>query len=188
MVSRPTEYAFLARMTGVARLKLPVYEEIAWDSNALSQASLIVLLSAVVTNIWVAALTPRGIVNALGGIVLAIVAWLLFTAVVVWTGRAWFAPRLAPPAFGPMLRLTGFATTPNLLNLFGFIPLLGWLVLMIAAVWSLVAAYTAVRVGLRGNERNALVATLIGYLASSLLYLLAAAILGIGRGTPVPLT
>jgi hypothetical protein len=188
MVSRPTESSYVERLIGVARLRLPIYEEIARDPDALAQAALTVLLSAVATNIWVAAFTPRGIVNAVGGIVLAVVAWLLFTAIVVWTGRAGLAARSAPPELSQMLRLTGFATAPSLLNVVGFIPLVGWLVLMIAAVWSLVAAYTAVRVGLRTSERNALAATLIGYVASSLLYLLAAAILGIGRGTLVPLT
>jgi hypothetical protein len=53
---------------------------------------------------------------------------------------------------------------------------------MLAAVWSLVTAYTAVRVGLATTEGRALAATFLAYLANSLLYALAAGLLGVGRG------
>jgi hypothetical protein len=175
------------RMIGVAKLDIPTYEAIKRDGNALGQAALVVLLSAIATNVWVAVFAPRGIVSALGGIVLAFLAWLLFAALVWWLGRTWFTPRWAPPDFGQLLRLTGFATAPNLLNIFGFVPVIGWLVLMIASIWALVCAYTAVRVGLATNERHALLATFIAYVANALLFALAAGVLGIGRGGFLPM-
>jgi hypothetical protein len=86
-----------------------------------------------------------------------------------------------------MLTLTGFATAPAVLNILGFVPLIGWLILMVASIWSLLTAYTAVRVGLAADERSGLAATFIAYLANALLFALAANVLGVGRGGVFPL-
>jgi hypothetical protein len=172
----------LDRLLGVVKLEQPVYEAIKRDAGSLGQAALVVLLTALATNVWVALFAPSGAVRAVGGVVLAFLAWLLFAALAWWLGRQWFAPRWAAPDFGQMLRLTGFATAPNLLNLFGFVPLLGWLILMVASIWSLITAYTAVRVGLSATDRNALIVTFLAYVANAVLFALAAQVLGIGRG------
>lgn len=175
------------RLLGVVRLEFPTYEAIKRDPAALTQAVIVVLLTALATNVWVAIFAPRGLISAVGGVVLALLAWLLFAGLVWWLGKKWFAPRYMPPDFRQILQLTGFATAPTLLNVFGFLPLVGWLVLMIASIWSLVTAYTAVRVGLGASERNALGVTFIAYLANGLLFALAAGVLGIGRGfVPLP--
>jgi hypothetical protein len=179
--------SFIDRVVGVAKLDIPTYEAIKRDAGTMGQAALVVFLTGVATNVWVAFFAPRGEVNALGGIVLAFVAWGLFAMLVWWLGRGWLAPKWAPPDLGQMLRLTGFATAPGLLNIFGFLPIVGWLVLMIASVWSLVTAYTAVRVGLATTEGKALAATFIAYLANAVLFALAANLLGVGRGGFLPL-
>jgi hypothetical protein len=187
LLPRSTSTSLIDRVVGVVRLELPTYEAIKRDPGAMGQAALVVLLTGVATNVWVAAFAPRGAVNALGGIVLAFVAWGLFAVLVWWLGRRWFSPTWAPPDLGQLLRLTGFATAPTFLNLFGFVPLIGWLVLMIASIWSLITAYTAVRVGLATTEGKALAATFIAYLANAVLFALAANVLGVGRGGFLPL-
>jgi hypothetical protein len=175
------------RIMGVVKLQEPVYAEIKRDASALNQAVLVVLLSAIATNAWVAIFAPNGLVRALGGVVLAFVAWLLFGTLAWWLGTRWFAPRWAPPDLRQMLTLTGFATAPAVLNILGFVPVIGWLILMVASIWSLLTAYTAVRIGLAADERNGLVATFIAYLANALLFALAANVLGVGRGGVFPL-
>lgn len=172
----------LDRIIGVVKLQESAYAEIKRDASALNQAVLVVLLSALATNVWVAVFAPNGLVRALGGVVLAFAAWLLFGTLAWWLGTRWFAPKWAPPDLRQMLTLTGFATAPAVLNILGFVPLIGWLILMVASIWSLLTAYTAVRVGLAADERNALAATFIAYLANALLFALAANLLGIGRG------
>jgi hypothetical protein len=174
--------AFLQRVLGVMKLQEPVYAEIKRDASALNQAVLVVLVSALATNVWVAVFAPNGIVRALGGVILAFVAWLLFGTLAWWLGTRWFAPRWAPPDLRQMLTLTGFATAPAILNILGFLPVIGWLILMLASIWSLLTAYSAVRIGLAADERNGLIATFIAYLANALLFALAANLLGIGRG------
>lgn len=185
-IPQPPSPSFLDRLLGVVKLEQPVYEAIKRDAGSLGQAALVVLLTALATNVWVTLFAPNGAVRAVGGVVLAFLAWLLFAALAWWLGRQWFAPRWASPDFGQMLRLTGFATAPNLLNLFGFVPLLGWLILMVASIWSLITAYTAVRVGLSATDRNALIVTFLAYVANALLFALAAQVLGIGRGGLLP--
>lgn len=170
------------RIIGVARLQEPVYAEIKRDASALNQAVIVVLLSALATNVWVAVFAPNGLVRALGGVVLAFVAWLLFGTLAWWLGTRWFSPKWAPPDLRQVLTLTGFATAPAVLNILGFVPVIGWLILMVASIWSLLTAYTAVRVGLAADERYGLAATFIAYLANAVLFALAANLLGIGRG------
>lgn len=179
--------SFVNRILGVVKLQEPTYSEIKRDRGALNQAVLVVILSALATNVWVAAFAPDGLVRALGGVVLAFAAWLLFGSLAWWLGTRWFAPRWAPPDVRQVLTLTGFATAPSMLNILGFVPLIGWLILMVASIWSLLTAYTAVRVGLATDERNGLAATFIAYLANALLFALAANLLGIGRGGVFPL-
>jgi hypothetical protein len=179
--------SFVNRLLGVVKLQEPAYSEIKRDSAALNQAVIVVLLSALATNVWVAVFAPEGLVRALGGIVLAFAAWLLFGTLAWWLGTRWFAPRWAPPDVRQVLTLTGFATAPAALNILGFVPLVGWLILMVASIWSLLTAYTAVRIGLATDERNGLAATFIAYLANALLFALAANLLGIGRGGMLPL-
>jgi hypothetical protein len=173
---------FLDRVIGVLTLDTRAYEAIKRDPGAMGQSAAVVIVSALATNTWVALFAPRGATRAIGGVVLAIVAWVLFAGLVWWVGRRWFAPNWAPPDFRTLLRLTGFATAPGLLNILGFVPVIGWLVLMVASIWSLITAYTAVRVGLATNERYALAATFIAYVANALLFALAARLLGIGQG------
>ena len=185
MRSHSANISLLDRIIGVARLDLPTYAAIKADPDALGQAALVVFLSALATNVWVVVFAARGAVSALGGIALAFLAWALFAIIAWWLGKVWLAPRGAQPELGQMVRLTGFATVPNLLNVFGFVPLLGWLILMIAAIWGLATAYTAVRVGLATMQGKALVATFIAYLAQALLFALAANWLDITRGGPI---
>ena len=166
----------------MVKLQEPVYAEIKRDAAALNQAVLVVLLSALATNVWVAVFAPNGIIRALGGVVLAFVAWLLFGTLAWWLGTRWFAPRWALPDLRQVLTLTGFATAPAVLNILGFVPVIGWLILMVASIWSLLTAYSAVRIGLATDERSGLIATFIAYLANALLFALAANLLGIGRG------
>lgn len=170
------------RVLGVVKLQEPAYGEIKRDATALNQAVLVVLVSALVTNVWVAIFAPNGLVRALGGVILAFVAWLLFGSLAWWVGTRWFAPKWAPPDLRQMLTLTGFATAPAVLNILGFVPLIGWLILMVASIWSLLTAYTAVRVGLAADERGGLAVTFIAYIANAVLFALAANLLGIGRG------
>lgn len=172
---------FIDRVLGVVKLQEPVYAEIKRDASALIQAVLVVVISALATNAWVAVFAPNGIVRALGGLVLAFAAWLLFGTLAWWLGTRWFAPKWAPPDVRQVLTLTGFATAPGVLNILGFVPLIGWLILMVASIWGLLTAYTAVRIGLGADERNGLAATFIAYLANALLFALAANVLGIGR-------
>jgi hypothetical protein len=182
-LNAPRRATFIDRVLGVCRLDVPTYEEIKRDPQSLRQAAAVVLCAALATNVWVAVFAPRGTIRALGGVVLAMLAWLLLAGLVTWLGRRWFAPRWAPPDFGQLLRLTGFATAPGLLNIFGFVPVVGWLVLMVASIWSLLTTYTAIRIGLATDERRALAATFIAYVANALLFALAARLLGIGQGS-----
>ncbi len=82
-------------------------------------------------------------------------------------GHALVCAKRAPPDLRQLLTLTGLATAPAVFNILGFVPLIGWLILMVASIWSLLTAYSAVRVGLATDERGGLAATFISYIANA---------------------
>src|SRR5699024_2225790 len=47
--------------------------------------------------------------------------------------------------FSQMLRTIGFAASPGLLRVFGLIPVIGWIIVLIANIWMLVAMIVGVR-------------------------------------------
>lgn len=60
---------------------------------------------------------------------------------------------------GQMLRVLGFAYAPQVLSI---IPCIGWL---IGAIWSLIAAFIAVRQGLDLDNTKAFLTIIVGFVA-----------------------
>ena len=47
--------------------------------------------------------------------------------------------------WGQLARALGFAQSPGVLRVFGFIPVIGWMIFIGASIWMLMAMITAVR-------------------------------------------
>ena len=63
-----------------------------------------------------------------------------------------------------MMRVIGFAQAPQALNLLRFIPILGGIIGFVAGIWSLVAAFIAVRQGLDIDNTKAAITVIIGWI------------------------
>jgi hypothetical protein len=74
---------------------------------------------------------------------------------------------------GELVRTTGFAATPGLLRVFGVIPMLGWLVVIAAWLWTLAAMVVAVRQALDyQSTARAVAVCVIGFIGQlAVLYL-----------------
>ena len=132
---------FVERMVGAAKLDVRVYEEIEGDRSAMPQALAVVVLSAVAGGI--------GVGSGIRGLVVGTIAGLL--GWVVWAWLTYFiGTRLLPEPdtkadIGELLRTIGFASSPGILRVVGIVPILGSIVIVVSAVWTLVAVVVAVR-------------------------------------------
>lgn len=129
------------RMVRAAKLEVVLYEEVEADTTATGQAMAVVLLSSVAAGIGSAA----GLGAMLAGAVGAIVGWLIWAGLTFLIGTKLLPEPQTSADFGQMLRTIGFAASPGLIRVLGIVPVLRPLVLLVAAVWMLVATVVAVR-------------------------------------------
>ena len=132
---------FVERMIGAARLDSAAYEEVEADRAATPQALAVVVLAAVAGGIGVGA-GVRGLVL---GTIFGLLGWAVWAWLIYFIGTRWLPEADTRADAGELLRTMGFATTPGILRVVGIVPVLGPLVTIVAAVWTLVAMVVADR-------------------------------------------
>ena len=134
---------FVSRMVGASRLNVATYEEVEADRSATFQAMAVVVLSAIAAGIGdIGQQAAKGpILSA----VAALVAWFLWAGLIYVVGAKLIPEPQTEADLGQLLRTLGFASAPGILRIFGFIPVLGRVIVFVVAVWMLVAMVVAVR-------------------------------------------
>ena len=158
---------FVERMVGAAKLDVRVYEEVEADRSATPQALAVVVLSAVAGGIGVGA----GIRGLVVGTLAGLVGWAAWAWLIYFIGTRWLPEPDTKADIGELLRTIGFATSPGILRVAGFVPVLGAIVFVVSAVWTLVAVVIAVRQALdyRSTGR-AIGVCLIGWLVQIIIF------------------
>ena len=134
---------FISRIARASRLESAVYEEIESDSRAMGQSVAVILLSGVATGID--SLLIGDAAGVLNEVLISLAAW-LSCGLAAWTvGTRVLAEPDTRADFAEVLRVTGFASAPGLLRIFGIVPILGGLVFIMTGVWMLVAMVIAIR-------------------------------------------
>jgi hypothetical protein len=100
---------------------------------------------------------------ALNGFVGAFVRWLLWSILTYLIGTNLFKGQAT---IGEMLRVLGFAQAPQLLSILSFIPCLGAIIAIAAAIWSLVAGFIAVRQGLDLDNMQTAITVVLSWLVA----------------------
>ena len=167
MMQRTGSGGFVDRLFGVARLDVPTYEAIEHDEGATTQALLVVVLVAIATGIGSIGNDTSG--GLIGGIIWAILGWIVFSVVAYFVGSTLFATSRTSATIGQLLRTVGFAQAPKLALVVGFIPLFGWIVALVAWVWSLVTAIVAIRQALDFSTGRAIGTGLIATIANGII-------------------
>lgn len=157
-----TEYAhrsIVDRMRGAALLDVATYEEVEHDESATGQAAVVVIIVAVCSAIgavW------RGGPSIIMAPVSAILGWLLWSALTYVIGDTLLG---GTARWGELLRTIGFAQAPGVLMIFGIVPLLGFVVRVVVALWLLIAGIVAIRQALDFSTGKAVVTALLGWVA-----------------------
>ena len=164
---------FVERMIGAARLDPATYEEVEADRAATPQALAVVVLAAVAGGIGVGA----GVRGLVVGTLFGLLGWAVWAWLIYFIGTRWLPEPDTKADAGELLRTMGFATTPGILRVVGIVPVLGPLVTIVAAVWTLVAMVVAVRHALdyRSTGR-AIGVCIIGWLVQVVILILVTAL------------
>jgi hypothetical protein len=169
--------ALIDRMMGAARLDSATFEEVEHDTNATSQALIVVVLAAVAGGIG--AIRNDGISGLIGGTISGIVGWVVFSAFIFFVGTRFLKTSETEADMGQVLRTLGFADSPGILAIVGIIPILGPIVAAIASLWVLVASIIGVRQALEMSTGRAIATIIIAAIAEAIVVVILAAIFGI---------
>ena len=134
---------FVERLIGAAKLDVRTYEEVEHDPGATAQAMAVVAMSSIAAGIAVS--TWGGGTGVITGIIAALLGWLAWAWITYFIGTRILPGPQTRADWGQLLRATGFASAPGILRILAVVPLLGWLVFFVAAVWMLAAFVVAVR-------------------------------------------
>jgi hypothetical protein len=135
----------LERMLGAARLDVQTFEDVENDTNATSQAMLVVIIVSIASGIG--ALTTGGnfIVNFVVGIILGLAGWAIWAYITYFVGTKILNTPQTNADWGQLARVTAFAQAPGVLRVIGVIPFLSALMIFVTSIWILVAMVIAVR-------------------------------------------
>jgi hypothetical protein len=155
----------VARMQRAAQLDTALYNEVEHDPTATTQAFQVVLIAGVATGLGTfLSLLLRGhgaagLAGLVGEVVSLVVNWFVWSYVTYFIGTRLFNGRATPQE---LLRTLGFALTPHVLSVLGFIPVLGGVVRFVVFWWVVVAGIVAVREALDVGTGAAIVTVIIG--------------------------
>lgn len=146
------------RAIAAASFDSGAFEEVEADTTATGQAAGVVVVSAVAQGIvaWVVG-HGHGVIWSLVG---ALCGWLIWAVVTYIVGTVVFK---GTATIGELLRTLGFAQAPGVLYVLSIIPVLGWFVSPLIAIWILILGIIAIRQALDIDSWKAVVTAVIGW-------------------------
>jgi Yip1 domain len=162
----------LRRMWLAARLDVALYEMVEADPRFTREAFFVVLLVAVLSGIGAAATPGASIANLFLGILGAILGWVAWSGITLFIGLHLTRGAETQSDMGEMLRVLGYAQSPQVLVVFAFLPGIGKVVVVVAAIWSLIAGVVAIRQALDFTTARAILTVISGWLVVALLQVL----------------
>ena len=130
------------RMAGAARLRAATYEEVEADKSATWQGILIAIVSTLAITVGD---YHNGDVDVPWRLVGGLIGWLSWMFFVWLVGTKLVPEPETKSDLGELIRTTGFGMTPGLFRILGLLPVVGWLLVIAAWLWTLAASVVAVR-------------------------------------------
>lgn len=161
------------RIMGVFRLDPATFEEIEADKTATTQAALIVAVIALLSGLggvfWALFRDTSAGGGFFSNLISVFAGWLVWSFVSWFVGTSFFGGKAD---IGEMLRVIGFAYSPQILNIIPCIgPIAGF-------IWTLIAGFIAIRQGLDLDNTKAFLTVLVGFLVYLVIFALLGLLLG----------
>jgi hypothetical protein len=180
-------------MIRAAKLDVSLYHEVEHDTSLDQQALLVVIIAAAAGG--VGALLAGIIGGVLGGVlgadvggsfvttilstiwvvVFTVIGYYIWAFVTQWVGTNLFEGRAD---FGEVKRALGYAYTPQVLNVFSFIPCLGAILGFVTSIWTLIAAFYALREALDLDSTKTIITLVIGWVIIMVISFVITALIG----------
>lgn len=160
------------RMQRAARLDPSLYNEVERDEEATTEAFYVVVLAAAASALGTLLGSlgqGPGLVGAVSEILTTVLNWLIWSYLTWLIGTRFFEGTATP---GELLRTLGFAMSPGVLNVFGFIPCFGFFIRLGVFLWQLAAGVVAVREALDFDTGRALSTVVLGWVVMLALFVL----------------
>jgi hypothetical protein len=164
-------------------LDVNLYEEVEADPSLNQEALVVVILVSVLSGIgaFLGGVIGGDFGGALIGLIvtvaLGIVNYYIWAYVTYFVGTNLFNGTADP---GELLRTLGYASAPRLLGLLSFIPCVGALAGIVAAIWALSAGVIAVRQALDFDTGKAVITVIIGWVIVFIISMVVTFVFGIG--------
>ena len=163
--------SMIDRMFAAARLDVQTYEDIEADPGATGQAAKVVVIVSIASGIGL--LGSGGFQGLVLGVVLGVVQWAVLAFITYWIGTGILRTPETHATWGQLARTTGFALSPGVLKVFGFIPALGGAIFFAASMWQLTAMVVAVRQALDYESSwRAVGVVIIGFVVYGILFVI----------------
>jgi hypothetical protein len=162
--------ALVDGMIRAARLDVSLYEEVEKDTTQTQNALTIVVIAALATGI-AAAIGASGstagnpILGLIAGLIGSVLGWAVVTGFVYIVGTRLFG---GTATWGEVLRTVGFANSPGVLNILGFIPVIGGIVGFVVGIWVIVATVIGIRQALDVGTGQAIISAVIGWILGAI--------------------
>jgi hypothetical protein len=171
------------RMKRAVMLDAKLYQEVEENTSLNREALTIVILVSVASGIGtllggiISGDFGRALLGALVSIVIGVVNYYIWAYVTYFVGTSFFGGTADP---GEMLRVLGYAQTPQLLGLLVFIPCVGPIISFAAMILSLVAGVIAIREALDFDTGKAIITAAIGWVIIVIISVVIGMVVGVG--------
>jgi Yip1 domain len=157
---------FLYRLIGAALLDGSVYEGVEADRRATFQATVVVLLASLAPVVGMSGIFGFQIDALLRITALSIGTWMVWAVLIFQIGTRFFPEPQTRTSLGELLRTTGFAAAPGLLQVFAMLP--GMMIPVFVATWIWMIAAMVVGVAHALDYRSTWRALLVCVTAATL--------------------
>lgn len=154
--------SFADRVLGALKLDPATYEDVEHDENATGQAVAVVAAATILSG---ASGYGNGVNGVIGGVIMALLGWIVFTLVAYFVGTTILKSPQTSATFGQVLRALGFAYAPSLLYILGIIPVIGFIISIVVLFWSFAASIIALRQSLEVSTGRAVAIAVVSVIA-----------------------
>ena len=133
------------RMIGALLLDRTTYESLEAERPTTLEAFCIVLLSSLAAGVGAAGWEGPRLLSLVSVATIALISWLAWAALILYVGGMVLRDRQTKVDYGELVRTTGFAATPGLLQVFALFTPIAVPIFIVSWVWMIAAMVVAVR-------------------------------------------
>lgn len=165
----------IERILRLIRMDFSVFKEIESDPSATTEAAIVVAVSTLLSALGSAIGSDQPTTGFIASVISGIVGWLVWSAVTYIVGKSVFK---GGGTLEQMLRVLGYASVPNILGVFSFIPCFGWIAGFAGWILALVAGVMAIKEAMDVELGTAIGVTVVGAIAMGIVFAIIGLIFG----------